>query len=120
MRDLDGDGSQIFVDVEITVPAARLGEFERGYPEVATRMVGIPGYLREELLHEPGSDTFHIFAEWGSEEQFYRWIGDPAHAQEEAGPIAPFLLATSSAACSTLGARSRNPASTHAVRRRRT
>ena len=92
MRGPEGNGSKLFVDVEITVPAFRLAEFERGYAEVAARMVGIPGYLREELLREPGSDIYHIFAEWSSETEFYRWIGNPAHAQEEAGPIAPFLL----------------------------
>jgi 2-polyprenyl-6-methoxyphenol hydroxylase-like FAD-dependent oxidoreductase/heme-degrading monooxygenase HmoA len=92
MQGPEGNGSKIFVDVEITVPAARLAEFERGYAEVAERMVRIPGYLREELLREPGSDIYHIFAEWGSEAEFYRWIGNPAHAREEAGPIAPFLL----------------------------
>jgi 2-polyprenyl-6-methoxyphenol hydroxylase-like FAD-dependent oxidoreductase len=70
-------------------PQAR--EFERGYTEVAR---GWPGYryLREELLREPGSDVYHIFAGWGSEAEFYSWIGNPAHAQEEAGLIAPFLL----------------------------
>ncbi|WP_231929315.1 FAD-dependent oxidoreductase [Micromonospora inositola] len=92
MRDADGNGSKVFVDVEITVPAARLTEFDRGYVEVAERMAEVPGYLREELLREPGSDVHHIFAEWASEAEFYRWIGNPAHAQEEAGPIAPFLL----------------------------
>ena len=92
LRESDGDGSAIFVDVEITVPTDRLAEFGRGYAEVATRMAGIPGYLREELLREPGSERFHIFAEWGSAADFYRWIADPAHAREEAGPIAPFLL----------------------------
>jgi 2-polyprenyl-6-methoxyphenol hydroxylase-like FAD-dependent oxidoreductase/heme-degrading monooxygenase HmoA len=92
MRGPEGNGSRIFVDVEITVPASRLAEFERGYAEVAARITGVPGYLGEELLREPGSDVYHIFAEWGSEAEFYRWIGNPAHAQEEAGPIAPFLL----------------------------
>lgn len=87
-----GDGSTIYVDVEMTVPAARLDEFETGYAEVARRMTGIPGYLREELLRAPGTDTFHIFAQWRSEAEFFRWIADPAHAREEAGPIAPFLL----------------------------
>ncbi|MEU2611042.1 FAD-dependent oxidoreductase [Micromonospora sp. NPDC007271] len=92
MRDDGRGGPRIFVDVELTVPADRLAEFERGYPQVTARMGGVPGYLREELLHEPGSDVFHIFAEWTSEAEFHRWISDPAHAQQEAGPIAPFLL----------------------------
>ena len=61
-QDSAGAGPRIFVDVEITVPADRLAEFERGYAEVATRMAGVPGYLREDLLHEPGSDIYHIFA----------------------------------------------------------
>ncbi|MFG1955135.1 FAD-dependent oxidoreductase [Micromonospora sp. NPDC048830] len=93
MRDPDGHPpSMIFVDVEVTVPAPRRAEFERGYAEVTGRMAGVPGYLREELLRSPDSDIHHIFAEWRSEAEFYRWIGNPAHAQEEAGPIAQFLL----------------------------
>ncbi|HKS49977.1 MAG TPA: FAD-dependent oxidoreductase [Amycolatopsis sp.] len=92
MHSEHGAGSKIYVDVEVTVPADRFAEFERGYPEVAARVARVPGYLREELLREPGSDIFHIFAEWRSEADFYRWIGNPAHKHEEAGPIAPFLL----------------------------
>jgi 2-polyprenyl-6-methoxyphenol hydroxylase-like FAD-dependent oxidoreductase/heme-degrading monooxygenase HmoA len=92
MCDRDGAGSVIFVDVEVTVPSSRLAAFERGYAQVTARMAGVPGYLREELLHEPGSDVYHIFAEWRGEAEFYSWIGNPAHAQAEAGPIASFLL----------------------------
>jgi 2-polyprenyl-6-methoxyphenol hydroxylase-like FAD-dependent oxidoreductase/heme-degrading monooxygenase HmoA len=90
MRDRAGTGSKIFVDVAITVPAWRHAEFQRGCAEVTTRMAGVPGYLRDELLREPGSDVYHIFGEWRSEAEFYRWIGNPAHEQEEARPIAPF------------------------------
>ncbi|MCI4065670.1 FAD-dependent oxidoreductase [Micromonospora sp. R77] len=92
MRDSPGSGSTIFVDVALTVPADRRAEFDRGYPEVTARMARVPGYLREDLLREPDSDVFHIFAEWRGEAEFFRWIRDPAHAREEAGPIAPFLL----------------------------
>ncbi|MFG2052957.1 FAD-dependent monooxygenase [Micromonospora sp. NPDC048930] len=92
MREAPGGGSTIYVDVELTVPADRRAEFRRGYAEVLARMAAVPGYLREELLYEPGTDVHHIFAEWRGEAEFHRWIGNPAHAQEEAGPIAPFLL----------------------------
>ncbi|ASW52948.1 FAD-dependent monooxygenase [Plantactinospora sp. KBS50] len=88
----DPTGTTIFVDVEIVVPPQRRAEFHRGYPEVAARMARVPGYLREDLLREPGSDIHHIFAEWTGEAAFFGWIADPAHAREEAGPIAPFLL----------------------------
>ncbi|MFR9776144.1 FAD-dependent monooxygenase [Micromonospora sp. MS34] len=91
MRDAPTE-STIYVDVELTVPPDRRAEFRRGYAEVLTRMAAVPGYLREELLCEPGSDVHHIFAEWRGEAEFHRWIRNPAHAQEEAGPIAPFLL----------------------------
>ncbi|MFB9234656.1 FAD-dependent monooxygenase [Plantactinospora siamensis] len=87
-----GGDPRMFVDVEVTVPAARLAEFETGYAVVLGRVAGVPGYLREELLHEPGTDTYHIFAEWRTAADFFEWIGDPEHAQREAGPIAPFLL----------------------------
>ncbi|GLY67814.1 FAD-dependent oxidoreductase [Amycolatopsis taiwanensis] len=88
----EGTGPRICVDVEVTVPADRLAEFEQGYVQVAPRMARVPGYVREDLLRQPGSDIFHIFAEWRSEADFFRWIGNPAHAKEEAGPIAAFLL----------------------------
>ncbi|GAA1825581.1 hypothetical protein GCM10009835_52880 [Planosporangium flavigriseum] len=91
MRDPGDEAPGIFVEVSVTVPAARLAAFTRGYAEVKARMAGVPGYLREDLLHEPGSDIFHIFAEWRGEAEFFRWIDNPAHAQEEAGPIASFL-----------------------------
>ncbi|MEU4568935.1 FAD-dependent monooxygenase [Micromonospora sp. NPDC023956] len=93
LREPDGGTpSMIFVDVEVLVPAARRAEFERGHAEVTARMAGVPGYLREVLLRNPGSDVHHIFAEWRSEAEFHRWVSNPAHAQEEAGPIADFLL----------------------------
>ncbi|WBB82104.1 antibiotic biosynthesis monooxygenase [Micromonospora sp. WMMD882] len=93
MRDpAGGVPEMIFVDVEMRVPDARRAEFERGHAEVRTRMAGVPGYLREELLRVPGSEVAHIFAEWRSAADFHRWVANPAHAREEAGPIADFLL----------------------------
>nr|BAQ25478.1 monooxygenase [Micromonospora sp. GMKU326] len=92
MTDRPGAATPIFVDVELTVPADRRAEFDRGYVEVLARVAAVPGYLREDLLREPGTDVHHIFAEWRSAAEFHRWIGDPAHASQEAGPIAPFLL----------------------------
>lgn len=92
LREHGTGDSTVYVDVELTVPAPRLAEFHQGYPEVRARMAGIPGYRREQLLREPGSDVHHIFAEWNSAAEFLRWIADPAHASAQAGPIAPFLL----------------------------
>jgi heme-degrading monooxygenase HmoA len=87
-----GTPATIVVDVELRVPAARRAEFARGHAEVVTRMAGVPGYLREDLLRVPGSEVHHIVAQWRSETEFRRWIDDPAHARREAGPIAQFLL----------------------------
>ncbi|MEU1888386.1 FAD-dependent monooxygenase [Micromonospora sp. WMMD987] len=92
MRDEPGGHPTLLVDVEVTVPATRLAEFRRGHAEVTARMAGVPGYLREDLLREPGTDVHHIFAEWRTATEFHRWVANPAHAREEAGPIAPFLL----------------------------
>ncbi|MFE9955234.1 FAD-dependent monooxygenase [Micromonospora sp. NPDC005299] len=92
LREHGTGDSTVYVDVELTVPAPRLAEFHRGYPEVRERMAEVPGYRREQLLREPGSDVHHIFAEWNSAGEFLRWIADPAHASAQAGPIAPFLL----------------------------
>ncbi|MFV2106145.1 FAD-dependent monooxygenase [Micromonospora sp. LOL_015] len=87
-----GTAARIYVDVAIIVPVDRIDEFHRGHAEVVTRMSGVDGYLREELLREPGTPVHHIFAEWRSQEQFRRWISDPDHERAEAGPIAEFLV----------------------------
>ncbi|MFY1584103.1 FAD-dependent oxidoreductase [Micromonospora sp. WMMD734] len=92
MRDEPDGHPTILVDVEVTVPADRLAEFHRGHAEVTARMAAVPGYLREDLLREPDSGVHHIFAEWRTEAEFHRWVANPAHAREEAGPIASFLL----------------------------
>ncbi|MFY1694348.1 FAD-dependent monooxygenase [Solwaraspora sp. WMMA2101] len=92
MRGRSGADTRIYVDVAITVPADRVDEFHRGHAEVVSRLSGVDGYLREELLREPGTPVHHIFAEWRSQEQFRRWISDPDHERAEAGPIAEFLV----------------------------
>lgn len=92
MRDRTGADTRIYVDVAVDVPADRVDEFQRGHARVVDRMSAVPGYLREELLREPGSPVHHIFAEWSSQEQFRRWVNDPDHERAEAGPIADFLV----------------------------
>ncbi|NIH79675.1 FAD-dependent oxidoreductase [Amycolatopsis viridis] len=84
-----GHGPPIRVEFTVTVPEDRRTDFERGYAEVATRMAGVPGYVGEELLRDPGTSTYHIFAEWSSEEAFRAWVDDPDHTRRT-GPILPF------------------------------
>ena len=50
--------------------AGEEADFERAYLKVAERLRGTPGHVREELLKEPDSLTYHIFAEWDTAEDF--------------------------------------------------
>jgi 2-polyprenyl-6-methoxyphenol hydroxylase-like FAD-dependent oxidoreductase/heme-degrading monooxygenase HmoA len=90
LRTLDGTGPGVRVLVTTTVPAGDEDRFERRYGEVAALMRGTPGHIREELLHEPGTPTYHLLAEWSSEAAFQAWVRDPRHT-EKTGPILPYL-----------------------------
>lgn len=84
---------RIRVVVTITVAEGQEAAYERAYAKVAERMRGTPGHVREELLREPGTSTYNLFAEWESEEAFNAWADDPAHLDQTA-PILPYLLAS--------------------------
>ena len=106
LRDLREDAARSTYELLSTVPATRPlpiridlttrinpGEeeaFERAYEIVASRLAGTPGLVREELLKEPGSLEYHIFAEWESEQDFIDWVEDPSHA-DQSGPLARWL-----------------------------
>ena len=55
-------GPRIRVVVTVTVPVGEEAAYERAYATVAERMRGTPGHVREELLREPGTSTYHLFA----------------------------------------------------------
>ncbi|MBB5872847.1 2-polyprenyl-6-methoxyphenol hydroxylase-like FAD-dependent oxidoreductase/heme-degrading monooxygenase HmoA [Allocatelliglobosispora scoriae] len=86
-------GPSIRVVVTITVAEGEEDAYEQAYRKVAERMRGTPGHIREELLREPGTSTYHLFAEWESEEVFNAWADDPSHLDKTA-PILPYLLAS--------------------------
>jgi 2-polyprenyl-6-methoxyphenol hydroxylase-like FAD-dependent oxidoreductase/heme-degrading monooxygenase HmoA len=65
-------------------------EFEQAYATVAEQMRGTPGHVREELLHEPGAQTYHLLAEWTSKADFLGWVTAPKHT-DKTGPMIPFL-----------------------------
>ncbi|QHC68498.1 FAD-dependent oxidoreductase [Rathayibacter sp. VKM Ac-2759] len=106
LRDLRDDASRSTYELLSVVPATTTphvridlttrvapGEeeaFERAYRIVASRLLGTPGLVREELLTEPGSLVYHIFAEWESEQYFIDWVEDPSHA-DQSGPLARWL-----------------------------
>lgn len=85
-----GKGPAVRVDVTTTVRPGEEGDFERAYLKVAERLQGIPGHVREELLREPGSPTYHIFAEWDTEADYSNWVDDPSHS-EQTGPLVRWL-----------------------------
>ncbi|GAA1968783.1 FAD-dependent oxidoreductase [Microbacterium deminutum] len=106
LRDLREDAARSTYELLSTVPATKPlpiridlttrvspGEeeaFEHAYQIVASRLGGTPGLVREELLKEPGSFVYHIFAEWESEQDFINWVEDPSHA-DQSGPLARWL-----------------------------
>ncbi|WP_432573711.1 FAD-dependent monooxygenase [Kineococcus sp. SYSU DK005] len=78
------------VDISTSVAPGEQEAFERAYAVVAGRVGGKGGHLREELLHDPETGRFHIFAEWESAEGFRQWVEDPAHLADSA-PLARWL-----------------------------
>ncbi|PZA19492.1 antibiotic biosynthesis monooxygenase family protein, partial [Modestobacter versicolor] len=83
-------GSHVRVDISTRVGPGEEEAFERAYAVVTDRLRGTPGLIREELLREPGSDIYHIFAEWESDEDFRNWVDDPSHA-DQSGPLIRWL-----------------------------
>ncbi|WP_052090778.1 FAD-dependent oxidoreductase [Modestobacter caceresii] len=83
-------GSHVRVDISTRVAPGEEEAFERAYAVVTDRLRGTPGLIREELLREPGSDIFHIFAEWESDQDFRNWVDDPSHA-DQSGPLIRWL-----------------------------
>jgi 2-polyprenyl-6-methoxyphenol hydroxylase-like FAD-dependent oxidoreductase/heme-degrading monooxygenase HmoA len=83
-------GSHVRIDISTRVGPGEEEAFERAYAIVTDRLRGTPGLIREELLREPGSDLFHIFAEWESDQDFRNWVDDPSHA-DQTGPIIRWL-----------------------------
>lgn len=105
LRDLRSGAERMTYDVLHTVPGAEPGvrvlvttmvkpdeahAFEEAYAEVAHQMRGTPGHVREELLHEPGAETYHLLAEWTCRSAFLAWVREPKHT-DKTGPMIPFL-----------------------------
>ena len=85
-----------------TVEADEVQAFEDATCRVAARMRGTNGHVREELLRDPGTTTYHLYAEWEDEASFEAWVADPDHRDQSGGPVALFLgTATCSGASST-------------------
>ncbi|WP_432488152.1 FAD-dependent monooxygenase [Kineococcus sp. SYSU DK018] len=78
------DHGAVRVDISTSVAPGQEESFERAYLVVASRVGGRGGSLREELLHDPETGRFHIFAEWESAEGFRQWVEDPAHLADSA------------------------------------
>ncbi len=84
-------GPRVRVVVTVTVPPGEEAAYERAYRKVAERVRGTPGHIREELLREPGTSTYHLFAEWEDEDSFTAWVENPAHMDSTA-PLLPYLV----------------------------
>jgi 2-polyprenyl-6-methoxyphenol hydroxylase-like FAD-dependent oxidoreductase/heme-degrading monooxygenase HmoA len=88
---LTAQGPRIRVVVTVTVAEGQEDAYERAYAKVAERMRGTRGHVREELLRESGTSTYHLFAEWENEKAFHAWADDPSHMDQTA-PLLPYLL----------------------------
>ncbi|WP_131747164.1 FAD-dependent oxidoreductase [Frankia sp. Cppng1_Ct_nod] len=82
LHTLEGRGPAVRVLVTTTVPIGEEETFEQAFLEVAAQMRGTPGHIREELLHEPGTQTYHLLAEWTSKDAFLTWVQDPRHTDK--------------------------------------
>ena len=91
VQSVAGRGPRIRVMVTVTVGEGEMEAYERAYLKVAERVRMTPGHVQEELLWEPGTRTFHLFAEWEDEQSFNAWVDNPAHL-EQTGPLAPYLI----------------------------
>ncbi|NAZ84805.1 antibiotic biosynthesis monooxygenase family protein, partial [Kineococcus indalonis] len=85
-----GAHGAVRVDISTSVAPGDQEAFERAYLVVAGRVGGKGGHLREELLHDPETGRFHIFAEWEDAQRFREWVEDPAHLGDSA-PLARWL-----------------------------
>lgn len=92
LRSVARRGPGIRVMVTVTVGEGEEEAYERAYLKAAERVRMTPGHVYEELLWEPGTRTFHIFAEWEDEQSFNAWVDNPAHL-EQTGPLVPYLMA---------------------------
>jgi heme-degrading monooxygenase HmoA len=64
--------------------------FEEAYSEVSAKVLGTPGHLRDELLHQVDTpNTYILLSEWQSEEQFRAWEDAPVH-REITVPMRPY------------------------------
>jgi quinol monooxygenase YgiN len=91
VQSIAGRGPRIRVMVTVTVGEGEMEAYERAYLKVAERVRLTPGHVQEELLWEPGTRTFHLFAEWEDEQSFNAWVDNPAH-MEQTGPLVPAWL----------------------------
>lgn len=56
--------------------------FETLISRVSQHIRGTKGYIRDELLHDPGDPTAYIMmSEWSSSEDFLHWERAPIHKQ---------------------------------------
>lgn len=61
--------------------------FERAFADVAERMKGTPGHIRDELLRDARAPSSYVLVgEWTSREEFQAWFDAPGH-QETTTPM---------------------------------
>jgi heme-degrading monooxygenase HmoA len=80
----------IRVMVFATVDEQHRPEFEEAYTEVAKKVTGTSGHIRDELLRDdsrPGG--YILLSEWKSQEAFLAWEDAPVHRQTTT-PMRPY------------------------------
>ena len=81
----------IRIDLTTRVSPGEEEAFEHAYQIVASRLAGTPGLVREELLKEPGSFVYHIFAEWEIRAGFHQ-LGRGSIARRPKWPAGPVVV----------------------------
>jgi heme-degrading monooxygenase HmoA len=81
-------GVRVLVFAEIA--EGKEDAFEQAFADVAARMKGMEGHVRDELLRDVRSGSSYVVAgEWTSREEFQAWFDDPKHP-DTTTPMRPY------------------------------
>lgn len=66
--------------VSTQISAGEEEKFEHAFADVASRMRGTPGHIRDELLCDVGDPSSYVLVgEWSSRDDFQAWFDAPEH-----------------------------------------
>ena len=72
--------SGVRILVFATIKEEHREAFEQAFAQVAEKMKGTPGHVRDDLLRDVRDPSSYVVAgEWTSREEFQTWFDDPSH-----------------------------------------